>query len=53
MACRIVVPAASLARVARSMPDSVIAREGSAWVTYRVLHDHLGSLRAVVSTDPP
>jgi len=29
-------------------PDLVVQREGSAWVTYRVLSDHLGSVRAVV-----
>ncbi len=31
-----------------NVPDGMIQREGSAWVAYRVLHDHLGSLRKVV-----
>lgn len=29
-------------------PDLVLQRDGSSWVTYRVLSDHLGSVRAVV-----
>jgi len=31
-------------------PDLVMQRDGSSWVTYRVLTDHLGSVRAVVKT---
>jgi RHS repeat-associated protein len=30
------------------VPDYVLAREGSAWVPYRVVTDHLGSVRRVV-----